>query len=394
MLNRLTAASVAPSVVSSAPEEAHGLDLREAIGFLWRQWIFICSIVGAVLFVTIIYLYSLTPRYTASALVLLEMQQERAGKQDAILSEVNLDSEMVESQLAIIKSTVFLQRVVEKLGLASDPEFGSPVSHTEPSLFAKIRSAFMGGSAASTSPDQESEADSARTMAAVLALRNSITAARAGQGYVLSISVTSTDPARAAKLANAVADGYVVEKLDARFDAAKRASAWLSDRLTDIREQLHQSEEAVAQFRADNKLVQTGGSLTLNQQQLADLNAKLVDARSDVAQKKARMDLLQSMLEKGASVQTVSDLPTTSQLTALRAQEAALGQKVSDLTTHYDNSYPLVVNARSELRDVQRQVAVEQQKLGLNVQNDYELAKAKADALGAEFSSSNGPARY
>ena len=50
------------------------------LGFLWRQWIFIASILGAVLFVSAVYVYSETPRYTASAQVLLEMQQEMAGK--------------------------------------------------------------------------------------------------------------------------------------------------------------------------------------------------------------------------------------------------------------------------------------------------------------------------
>lgn len=90
MLNRLTSTSAVPTVIRPTEEE-HGLDLREAIGFLWRQWTSITSVLGAVLFVAAVYMYSETPRYTASAQVLLEMQQEMAGKQDAILSQVNLD---------------------------------------------------------------------------------------------------------------------------------------------------------------------------------------------------------------------------------------------------------------------------------------------------------------
>ncbi len=48
---------------------------------------------------------------------------------------------------------------------------------------------------------------------------------RAGQAYVLSISVVAVDPARAARLANAITDAYAVDQLDARLDATKRASA-------------------------------------------------------------------------------------------------------------------------------------------------------------------------
>ena len=71
-------------------------------------------------------------------------------------------------------------------------------------------------------------------------LRGALEVSRSGQGQVLSISITWEDPARAAQLANAVAEAYVVDQLDARFDAAKRASGWLSDRLVELRQQLAQ----------------------------------------------------------------------------------------------------------------------------------------------------------
>ena len=190
MLNRLTATSTVPAAIAP-PEDEHGLDLREAIGFLWRQWIFIASVVGAVLFVTAVYVYSETPRYTATAQVLLEMQQEMAAKEDPILSQIRLDPEAIESELAIIKSDVFLRRVVEKLGLVSDPEFGSapPQAAPAPSLFGRIRSAFGGSSVASASSAPESassapenDPDSSRVTSSVQRLKGAITAATSGSG--------------------------------------------------------------------------------------------------------------------------------------------------------------------------------------------------------------------
>ena len=173
----------------------------------------------------------------------------------------------------------------------------------------------------------------------------------------------------------------VVEKLDARFEAAKRASAWLSDRLTELREQLRQSEEAVAQFRADHKLPQTGSNVTLNQQQLSDLNNKLVEARTDVAQKKARVEMLQTILAKGGDLQSLPDLPSTPQLTALRTQEAAASQRVAELSTRFSDGYPLLVNARAELSDVRREISAGMQQLGAAVQNEYQLSQANEDAI-------------
>jgi capsular exopolysaccharide synthesis family protein len=221
-------------------------------------------------------------------------------------------------------------------------------------------------------------------------LKRAMSVGRAGQGYVLGISVDSIDPVRAARIANAVADGYVVEKLDARFEAAKRATVWLSDRLVELRQQLRQSEEAVAQFRSDHGLVQSGNNISLNQQQLSELNGKVIDARADVAQKKARLDVLNSILEKGGTTQSMPDMPNSVHLQALRSQESILSQKEAELVTRYNDRHPLVVNARAELRDVRRAIAEELQRSAANVKNEYELSKARAEAVEQSLREATG----
>ena len=160
------------------------------------------------------------------------------------MANVNLNVAMVESQMAVIRSSVFLRRVVEKDHLSpiltpasaepSAPPPASPVLTTVRSLFSS--------SDASTPPstaDLGSEAIPANELGPIAALKSAITVSRVAQhGYVLGISVTNPDPIRAAQLANAVADAYLVDKLDTRFEAAKRAEAWLSDRLGELRNQL------------------------------------------------------------------------------------------------------------------------------------------------------------
>ena len=207
------------------PEKESGFDPREMIGFVWRQWKFIATVVVATLVVAAAYTWAQTPRYTASALVLLEPQRDRVPGTDVSV-DVNLDTAVVESQIAVIKSTVFLRRVVERTNLASDPEFGthSPKIATPQATTGAITSA---ASAEAKPPTPDTGATPSDIMASIQRLRGAISVGRAGQGYILSISATSVDPERAARLANAVADAYVVEKLDARFEAAKRGSAWL-----------------------------------------------------------------------------------------------------------------------------------------------------------------------
>src|SRR5205085_8745867 len=101
-------------------------DLREILGFVWRRWKFIASVASAGLLVGTILVLRQTPLYTATAHVLLDPQSDKIPGPTAVRSDVSLDLAMIESQMAIIRSTVFLRRVVEKERLVSDPEFGSP----------------------------------------------------------------------------------------------------------------------------------------------------------------------------------------------------------------------------------------------------------------------------
>src|SRR5713101_6288093 len=282
MLHRLS-----PAKIFDTSEVVQGFDLREILSFVWRRWKFIASVVGVTLLIGIVSLLRQTPLYTATSQVLLDPQSEKVPGPGALRPDVNLDLAMIESQMAIIRSTVFLRRVVEKERLVSDPEFGFS-GGPGPSILATIR------------PAGEAQSISTEVLGSTEALKGAVSVAT-GPGYLLVISVTSTDPVRAARLSNAVADVYLLDKLDTRFEAAKRASAWLSDRLVELRNQLREAEEAVSKFRSEHGLIQNG-NLTLNQQQLSDLNAKLIEAKADLAQKRARVDLLASIQAKGGSL--------------------------------------------------------------------------------------------
>jgi capsular exopolysaccharide synthesis family protein len=355
-------------------EADQSFDLREVMNFAWRQWKFISVIVGVCLLIGMVQYLRETPRYTATAQILLEPRKERAAGTDAFLTDATLDIGSIESQIAIMRSSVFLRRVVEKERLVSDSEFGSSPSTSPASTIAAARDPVE---AQSIPPD---------VVGSVEALRGSSFVGRVGVGYVLAVSVTSVDPQRASRLANAMANAFVVDKLDARYEAAQRASAWLSDRIAELRAQLREAEEAVAQFRAENGISQST-NITLTQQQLSDLNARLVSARAETAEKKARYELFQA---NGGAAANLPDAVNTGLASNLRAQEATVAQKVADLAFRYSESHPLVVNARAELRDVRRAIASETQRAVANLKNEYELAKAREVALEKSLNEVSG----
>src|SRR4029077_16885985 len=113
MLNRLS-----PTILHHTGDEQK-FDPREIVHFAWRHWKFIVSVVCAALLVGAVGILQQTPRYTASALILLEPQYAKTSQSLAGDQNLVLDDSLVESQMAIIRSSVFLRRVVEKANLVS-----------------------------------------------------------------------------------------------------------------------------------------------------------------------------------------------------------------------------------------------------------------------------------
>ena len=346
-------------------------DLREGLNFVWRHWIFILSVMALSFLVAVVHLVSAKPRYTATTQVLLE-QRERVPAGDVVLNEGRVDTfGYVDNQLAILQSDSLLRRVVIKERLAPEKTEG-------PQVDGQIQGDPGAGDRA--------------ILDAINRVRGALKVSRRLMAQVLEIGITWDDPVRAAQLANAVADAYVVDQLDARLESAKRASGWLSDRLIELRRQLRDSEETASTFRREHGLTRTGPTVALNDQQLAELNSKLIAARTDAAEKKARADFLADLI---AGKKPLSSLPdslvaTSSLMNALRGRLADASQREADLLARYNSRHPAVVNVEAEKRDIERSIAAETQRMAQTVRSEYSLAKARLDAVEQSMREATG----
>jgi len=116
----------------------------------------------------------------------------------------------VESQVRVLTSDSVLRRVVNAEGLDRDPEFSG----------------------------QSADDGADRSTAAVNTLKRSVQVKRAERTYVVDVSVTSREPAKAARIANAIAQAYLEEQTDVRSDAARQVSQSLSARLSELKDQM------------------------------------------------------------------------------------------------------------------------------------------------------------
>ena len=217
----------------------------------------------------------------------------------------------------------------------------------------------------------------------IINLFNKIEVTRIAKSYVLSLSVSSRDPAKATRLANSLAEAYVEDRVEVHARSVGQAATFFEDRLGSLRDQVRQSERAVADFRKAHDLTTTtmDGKLTVGEQQLQQLNEQLALAATDTAEKLARYQQAMRFNVSGANVDTLPEIIRSPVITALRGQQADLLRRESDLSALYGPAYPAITQIHAQKAGLERAITAEICRLVTTLRNDYEVAAAREAAL-------------
>src|SRR4029077_12994741 len=113
----------------------------------------------------------------------------------------------------ILKSKAIAISVINQLRLADDPDFKDS-GRSLRSVWQGIRGWF-----GSTPPDRQVGRQDGPTDGLVAAFDDRLSAIRLGYSTVIEISFNASNAERAAEIANAIANAYVTDKLNAKFDA-------------------------------------------------------------------------------------------------------------------------------------------------------------------------------
>jgi succinoglycan biosynthesis transport protein ExoP len=383
-LNKSTTAQLTetgpPNLNPSAPESSAADLFSTVIGLIRRQYLIILAVGPLVMGLAAMYLLTTPPLYSAEAMIMIDIGKVKLFPQ-SILAGDTVDSATVDSQIEILKSENLAFSVIKKLHLDQDAEF----TKRHPGLVGNILGVLL---RPFRSRKIQNDADAADRALAVFERRLKLK--RVGLTYAIGIEFQSHNPAQAAEIANAVADGFIVQQLEVRYQKLRTATEWLQDRLTELRSQAAAAERAVVEYKAKNNIVDPGGHL-INEQQLAELNTALVKARADTVETQARLDRLSQILRTddldptGTDVATVADTLHNTIITGLRQQYLELSRREALFSSRYGKDHLAVVNLHNQMREIRKSIADELRQIAGAYQSDYNIAKARESSLQASL---------
>lgn len=350
-----------------APRPIPALDLSAFVRICRRQWPVILGVMLMTIILGLGYVLTAQSRFTASALVMIDTRKNQLLSNQQIVGDQVLDASGVESQVEILKSESVALSVIRDLKLVDDPEFNSASG-----LIGAIIGRFRG--------DDDSVSDYEKERMAVDRFTRGLQVKRVGVTYVIQVDFTSPSATKSAQIVNAISDAFMVNELESRYQATKRASRWLQDRIKELREQASEAEREVQKFRAANNIVDTGRGL-LSEQQLGDVNSQLVAARAATAEAKARLDRIIEVGVSDVPNATVADALKNDVITRLRAQYLDIAAREADWSARYGLNHSAAVNLRNQMREISRSILDEVRRIAETYKSEYEIARAREQSL-------------
>lgn len=371
-------------------------DLGELFRMLRRRRGVILGTIAVVTLAVGLYVFTVTPRYTAETALLLDTRKTNIIDLQAVMSSIQTEAAALRSEIDVLRSRELAGRVVDKLGLMGDPAFNEElvppsglaalfqldVGRTISGLLARIGLG-PGGSEKPLTAEQQREITRGKLIDKLL---KNLIVANDNRSYTIKLLYTSKDPALSQRVVNTVADLYLVSQLEAKFEATRRANQWLSERVEDLKQQVLASEQAVQQWREANNLTAADArGTTVSTQQLGELNTQLILATADRAQKESRLRQFQEQAKTGRIDVSAPEVAQSPLIAQLRAQETEIIRREADLSARYGDKHPAIINVRAELRDVRRQIGSEINKIIGGLANEAEAARIRERSLQTQL---------
>lgn len=360
------------------------IDLRAYWHVLKRHKLKIIGLGVLFALMSILVVFSMQPIYKSTATLLIEPNTNNVVSIEEVYGLSGNDIEYYSTQYAILKSRVLIEQVIDQLSLGEHPEFLAK----KEGLLYKVKSNIKGIFPQSDSVANEI-GDEAKQSALIGGFLGRLEVSPVRKSHLVSISFEANDRRLASKIVNTLAELYIKNDLDSRMQMTGTATVWLSERLSDLKNNLKASEDKLQAYREREKLIDIGGVVTtVTAQQLTDLGQKLASAKQVTAVARSSLNQIRSLKDKG--IESLLSIPIVLQdplVSLLREEESNASRHLQSLAKRYGPQHPQMKQAEAEFLEAKSAVKRRVAQVISGVEKSYQVARANERSLTGSISS-------
>lgn len=358
------------SINRLSPDE---ISLSDLIRILRRRkWIIFASVIAAFL-LGCAYCIFKTPRYEAVADLAINPEGSNSLNMGDVMASIDNSGigfdQKLETQVRILKSDSLAWTVISELRLDRRPAFNGSRRHL-----------FSGPGDCAKVPDQIEQTSAICRNALMDRFASSLTVRSIPRTQAVEITFRNPDPGLARDIVNHLVSDYTQRTFMTRYNAAMKASDWLSGQMEQIKADVEKSETKLSDLQKETGIFGTDENNNLVLSKLDDLSKELTDAEADRITKEAQYRIVES-----GNPELIGTIASDTVLPVLRGQEADLKNQLAQATSEYGPNYPAVVQLRNQLAEVDRSVNKEIANIQERFRSDYAVSVAAETEVKKAF---------
>ena len=319
------------------------------------------------------------PIYEAKALLEIEKENPNILSVQQLFEIDTVSDAYLETQYKVLESESLAYRVISQLELHKIEEFNPPAPWWLPD----------GNRTEAAPPTFSVVAGNSDVKPGVLQqvlkkFQKNLSVEPVVYSRLVELRFESEKPDYAAKIVNTLAENYIQQNLEARWDASQKASEWLSQQLVGLKAKLESSEEELQSYAHNNGLLflqnQQGIDENILNERLRQLQQELTDAEAARYEKEAMFRLLES-----GNYESLPGIIDSNLMQDLTLRLAELQREHAQLTSTFTSRYPLVQQLENQIKVLQTTINQEQAKAAERIRKDFQAANQRQEFLVQAF---------
>src|SRR5579863_2223974 len=272
----------------------------------------------------------------------------------------------IQTQVKLLESRSLVERVVAKLNHEKQPDPTNSPGHL---------SAWRGALhlAKGRPPARESMVEAA---AASLRVKSSNT------NRIVEVFCDSTDPQLAADFANALANEFIEQNLEARWKATERTGEWLTRQIAELKIDLEKSEDQLQAYARAAHLLFTGDKEKENvsEEKLRQLQTELTKAEADRVARQSKYELAGSV-----PVESLPEVLDDPDLKDYHVKLDELRRQRAELTASLTPAHYKVQRVEAQITELESDLKKNRANILGRIGNEYAAAERREKLLAADY---------
>ncbi len=350
-----------PPRYQALPAEADGFEVSSYLRSYWnillkRKWT-ILAVAFVMVSLVAIFAFKTKPIYQAVSKVALEAEPPRFQNVQDLDQPQPTDGTFLATQVNVLSSNDLAWETIQQLHLDENPEFSSVAPK------------------AAAHPGNPDAAESGL----IRIFEGALNVQLINGTRIVQVGFESPDPRLAARVVNALVSNYTEYNFRTKFDATRQASAWMEQRLAELKSKVEKSQQALVDYERNNSIVAIGGDQSVMEQRLGNLSQDLTAAQNDLAQKQSLYQLAQ------ANPEEVGVLVQDPLLQTLQGKIGDLQAQYADTLAQYGPKFPKVVRLHDQLQKIDSLMGQQRKQVLDRIGHDYQAALGREKILASRM---------